>query len=379
MNTMNTMSMRRITSLTALLAFIIMVLTSIILYIVPQGRVAYWADWHLWGLTKEQWGSIHINTGLLFLISLGLHLYYNWKPIMRYLKSKTKQFKLFTKEFNVALVLVLAFVFGTFFGIPPFSSFLELGESIKDAAAEKYGEPPYGHAELSSVKTFSKRMGIDSGRGLEELRKVGYKVENEMQTLAQIGRMNNISPQQVYETMKPALIAKMTVKSGSTELPDSPPAGMGKLTLADMCSQFNLNIKEVVRELGKRDIKAKDEQTIKKIAEANKVGPIDIYEHMKAIASEKASSNAVQKENVSRQAKSGGSEGGGTEAGGTGYGRMTLAELCRNNSIPEDQALHRLADKGINADPNDKLREIASAHGTSPLNIVEIIQAGSKS
>jgi hypothetical protein len=63
---------------------------------------------------------------------------------------------------------------------------------------------------------------------------------------------------------------------------------------------------------------------------------------------------------------------------GTGYGRMTLAELCQNNSIPEGQALHKLADKGIKADPSDKLREIAAAHGASPLDIVEIIQTGGK-
>lgn len=35
------MSLRKITSLTAMLAFVVMLLTSIILYIVPQGRVAY--------------------------------------------------------------------------------------------------------------------------------------------------------------------------------------------------------------------------------------------------------------------------------------------------------------------------------------------------
>ncbi len=48
------MKVRRITSLTASLAFILMVLTSIILYVAPQGRVAYWADWRLWGLTKSE-------------------------------------------------------------------------------------------------------------------------------------------------------------------------------------------------------------------------------------------------------------------------------------------------------------------------------------
>lgn len=81
------MTMRKITSLTATLAFILMVTTSIILYVVPQGRVAYWADWRMGGLSKAQWGDIHINVGLLFLLALGLHIYYNWKPLMANLKT----------------------------------------------------------------------------------------------------------------------------------------------------------------------------------------------------------------------------------------------------------------------------------------------------
>ena len=44
------MKIKKIASLTAALSFIMMVLTSFILYIVPQGRIAYWADWHLEGL-----------------------------------------------------------------------------------------------------------------------------------------------------------------------------------------------------------------------------------------------------------------------------------------------------------------------------------------
>ena len=58
-----------------------------ILYIVPQGRVAYWADWKFWGLTKTDWGNIHINLGLLFLIALFIHIYYNWKPLINYLQA----------------------------------------------------------------------------------------------------------------------------------------------------------------------------------------------------------------------------------------------------------------------------------------------------
>ena len=70
------MKVKKITSLTASLSFIFLVLTSVILYIVPQGRVAYWADWHLWGLTKTEWGNIHINLGLFLLLAILQHIYY---------------------------------------------------------------------------------------------------------------------------------------------------------------------------------------------------------------------------------------------------------------------------------------------------------------
>ena len=115
------MNIRRIASLTALLSFIILFITIVVLYIVPQGRVAYWADWKLWGLTKTDWGNIHINHGLLFLIALFLHIYYNWKPLINYLKDKARSLKVFTPEFNAELVVTITFTVGTYLMVPPFS------------------------------------------------------------------------------------------------------------------------------------------------------------------------------------------------------------------------------------------------------------------
>lgn len=92
---------------------------------------------------------------------------------------------------------------GTYLEVPPFSSILGLSESIKDAAAEKYGEPPYGHAELSSLKAFTKKMGLDLKESMSLLKDAGFKVEGEMQTLSAIGKLNNVSPQQIYLTIKP--------------------------------------------------------------------------------------------------------------------------------------------------------------------------------
>ena len=279
----NRVKIRRITSLTALLALVLMVLTSIILYIVPQGRVSYWADWRLWGLTKTDWGNIHINLGLLFLIALFIHTYYNWKPLISYLKNKAKQIKVFTPEFNSALVITIVFIVGTYFLVPPFGWVISLNEHFKDTGAEKYGEPPYGHAELSSLQTFTKKMNLDLAKSMELLDKAGYGVENSNITLEAIGRHYKIPPQLVYETIKPAVIITAQKSESNSTLPDSAQPGTGNLTLADFCAQFSLNIKLVVRELKKQGIEASEELTLKKIATQNKTSPTDIYERIKNI------------------------------------------------------------------------------------------------
>jgi hypothetical protein len=277
------LKIRRITSLTASVAFLMMLLTSIILYIVPQGRVAYWADYRLWGLTKTDWGNIHINLGLLFLVALFLHIYYNWKPLISYLKNKTKEIKVFTPDFNIALLIVIVFAAGTYFSVPPFSWVMTLNNHLKDSGAEKYGEPPYGHAELSSLKTFTKKMNLDLARSMELLAKTGYPVENSDITLETIGRRYHIPPQLIYQTIQSAAIIAAQESGDNTRLPESAQPGTGNLTLADFCTQFSLNMKSVVRELKKQGIEASGELTLKKIAGQNKTSPSDVYERIKNI------------------------------------------------------------------------------------------------
>ena len=266
------MKLRKITSLTALLSFISLCITIVVLYIVPQGRVAYWADWRLWGLTKTQWGDLHINLGLLFLISIGLHIYYNWKPILSYLKNNAKKVKVFTREFNAALVLLIVFVLGTYFETVPFKWILETSESIKSAAAQKYGEPPYGHAELSSLKVFTNKMGFDLDQVMIRLNKANIAVAEEKQSLQDIAARNNLSPQQVYVAMKPVQMAGF-----QRNMPLTPPPGIGNRNLADICQEFNLNTPSILRGLPEENITAAADMSIKEIAEKNSRSPIDIY------------------------------------------------------------------------------------------------------
>jgi uncharacterized protein DUF4405 len=278
------MNIRKITSMTMFVSFLLLVLTSIILYIVPQGRIAYWADWHLWGLTKGEWGNLHINLGFLFLLAGLLHMYYNWAPIKAYMKNRARELKVFTPSFNVALLLTLIVGVGTYLEIPPMSTVINFGEAIKDKAAQKYGEPPYGHAELSSLKLFTKKQGLDLDLSMELLRKAGIQFTDSKQIIAEIAAANKISPQAVYAVIKPASGNKNA--EGEIRFPDSPMAGFGNKTLAALCNEYNLMFQVVRQGLAKRGVKADAAMTIKEIAAANDKDPMAIFEDLHEIVNE---------------------------------------------------------------------------------------------
>jgi len=270
--------------MTMLVSFLFLVLTSIILYIVPHGRVAYWSDWHLWGLTKGEWGNLHINLGFLFLFAGLLHIFYNWAPITAYMKNKSRELKIFTPSFNVALLLSVVVGVGTYLEIPPMSTVINFSESIKDKASEKYGEPPYGHAELSSLKLFARKQGLDLEKSIELLSKSNIAITDASVTLAVIASDNGLAPQDVFEIIKTASISKKDEES--LFFPETPMSGFGKMTLGALCSEYDLMFQIVRQSLAKSGLKAEAEMTIKEIAADNDKNPMEIFELLQGIANE---------------------------------------------------------------------------------------------
>ena len=268
------MNLRKITSMTMMLSFVLLIITSVILYIVPHGRVAYWSDWRLWGLTKTEWGNLHINLGFLFLFAGIVHIFYNWKPLLAYMKNKKRELKIFTASFNISLILVVVVTLGTLWGVPPMSSIINLGESIKVASAEKYGEPPYGHAELSSLQLFAKRTGLDLQQAIQLLKKNNITFQGPQQSILDISHQNNLTPKALFEIIKPAM--KMAEKENM--LPSSPPPGFGNQTLDDICKKYNLNNETIIKALAQKGINADSHLTFKEIATENNTDPHALFE-----------------------------------------------------------------------------------------------------
>jgi len=265
------MDMRKISSLTALISFVMLMVTSIVLYILPSGRVAYWAGYRLWWLSKEDWGAVHINLGALLLISILLHTYFNWNAMISYMKNKSKQLRIFTADFNISLVVTLVVFFGTLAGIPPMSSIVNFGAAITDKANLFYGEPPYGHAELSPLADFTYKIKVDLEESMALLKQAGIKVDSTAQTMKEIADSNGLSPQQIYAVMMPGNEAT------TNEMPEEAPGGTGNRTLTQICEMYQLDQQAIVQGLKQKSIMAEPQQSMKEIAAANHVDPHTIY------------------------------------------------------------------------------------------------------
>ena len=263
--------MKKITSLSLGLSFLIMTYTGIMLFLCPHGRVAYWSDWHLFGLSKNQYGEIHTTSMVTMLLFGILHIYYNWKLIWRYVKGKRNFFSFTTKEFLIALSINLFIVIGTLNFMHPFEDFLNFEERLKDHWAAQYGEPPYGHAEQTKLKVFCKKMNVDLEYAKKEFtrNKINFK-END--TLLVIAKNNDLSPSDVYGMMK----------SGSKNNLKDIPSRLGRKTLGKLEKLGKIDLNRSLRILKSKglDDVSKDSR-IKDIADELNTTPYKIYKMIK--------------------------------------------------------------------------------------------------
>lgn len=188
-----------------------------------------------------------------------------------------------SRELIAALVLTCLFTIGTYLELAPFGWVLALNDHIKDQAAVKYGEPPYGHAELSTLKAFASKTKIDLAAGMDRLKQAHIVFENEKQTLKIIARMNKVSPQQIFVAMK------SKGESGSLKMmPPTPPPGTGSKKLIELSQEYSFDIQQVLKGLTDQKVSADADMTIKQIARQNELAPVDVYARVRKISASQA-------------------------------------------------------------------------------------------
>ena len=185
--------LRRFVSLTLTLSFLLLVLSSVMLYIVPEGRVAAWSNWTALFFSKEQWGAMHITGGLLFLLFSFWHICLNIRPLKVHMTGRRGPAALLCAVLACALCYV-----ATLEGWQPVRAVLDLNASIKVRQEQEHGTPPYGHAELSTLSSFCTFLRLDEGLVIEGLQAKGLKGIESGRTLEEMAVENGLSPAGLY-------------------------------------------------------------------------------------------------------------------------------------------------------------------------------------
>lgn len=262
------MKYQRFVSLSAGLSFIILFLSSGILYFIPDRKVTSWTDWNFLGLDKQQWDNLHINLGIFFLVMMVWHVYFNWKAIKNYLKVK-RELKIFTKEFNFALFWVTLFTIGTVTMTIPFAILVNLGNGIKAINALDEGNPPFGYAEESTFRDFCILIHVNELEAINKLKEAKIYIKSDKFTLKEIAKSYDISPKTIY--------LKIKNNQRKLQLPNEIPIGIAHKSIKRLTTEYQIDISKLIEHLKYYNITINLNDNFKKIAHENHLHPAKFY------------------------------------------------------------------------------------------------------
>jgi len=184
--------------------FLIMALTGIILYFTPPGRIARWTDWRFMGMGKDQLEGIHTVSSFVFFIMALVHiLNLNFRALWGYLRGKATSGIRRPREIGISLLLSLLVFLGTYLALPPFSTVMDWGNTLKSSWGTAAREAPVPEAHALTLEEFSRQvLGRDGRRVLDWLRVQGMRVTGVSETIESLARRNGLSPADLHAVLQ---------------------------------------------------------------------------------------------------------------------------------------------------------------------------------
>jgi hypothetical protein len=249
-------------------SFLIIVTSGVVLYVAPPGRVANWSRWALFGLDKASWQAVHTIFTFLFVGAVAFHVYFNWRVILTYVKTRLDEGIRRGRELALSSAAVLAIFVLTVAGLPPFATVMSVGEIFKNSWTTSASEPPVPHAELWTLSKLADTTKIPLEQALANLKQAGMTPASPEVTLAALAEQYKMTPLQVYQTaMRDAKPAPIPLAEGG---------GYGRRTVQDICDQVGLPVSKGLDRLKRQGIDAKPSSTMRELATAAGMRPIDV-------------------------------------------------------------------------------------------------------
>jgi hypothetical protein len=168
------------------------------MFLRPEGSVARWIDWSLLGLSKNRWEGVHTFFSITVVVFSVIHLILNGRALLRYLSGKWREGLSRRKELYASAVLVVAVLAAAVFRIPPLGEIMDLRGNIKDGDYAVDIAPPEPDFEKKSFVHVARSVNMPVELIMEKLRDLGFTISGAEESLQEIAKNNNSTPQAVY-------------------------------------------------------------------------------------------------------------------------------------------------------------------------------------
>lgn len=265
---------RAFVSFYMVLSILLVAVSGVVLYIAPPGRIANWSYWAIAALDKARWQSVHTIFAFLFVVTALVHIYFNWRVVLGYIKTRLGEGMRRKWELAASSVVVVA-IFGLTVGrVPPFSTVMTVGETLKNSWAAPASEPPVPHAEAWTLAQFADQTKIPIEEVRANLAQAGIRVPEQETTLLALARAHNMTPQQVY-------VAARGNKAAATQTPLAEGGrgfggGYGRKTVGEMCTELGVPLETGLGRLRAAGIDASATSNLRDLARTAGKTPVDV-------------------------------------------------------------------------------------------------------
>jgi hypothetical protein len=250
-------------------SFVVIAASGLVLFISPPGRVANWSQWTFGALLKADWQAVHTVFTLLFLGAVGFHIYFNWRVIVNYIRLKVGEGLHRGRELAAASAVGVGVLVLTIAGIPPFSTLVSLGETVKNSWSDPATEPPVPHAELWTVAKFAEANKVAVDQAMESLRQADMVPPGPDVTLQTLATTYKVTPREVY--------LKALGQAKPASVPTAEGGGFGRKTVGQLCQEANVPIETALGRLRQAGFtNATSDSNMRHLATQNGKRPIDV-------------------------------------------------------------------------------------------------------
>jgi hypothetical protein len=120
-----------------------------------------------------------------------------------------------------------------------------------------------------------RNVGLDPAVARTNLTAAGIEVDDPERSILDLAHQNDLSPQELYETM---LGPEDERPADTIPIPESMPMGSGRKTLTEFCAEYNRDLGRAVTILESAGLTIDPQLSLKDIAAANGMEPLDLLD-----------------------------------------------------------------------------------------------------